>query len=473
MPEAAPDSPPIDEAAGGDFLADLVRVQCRIAPAEAGAMVRLSGGSAAQVVAAHPRLNGRPPDWLSAALRSAGDQPASIISVPTAIGDRAVALLRLAGDPKQGGELGYGAYLLPSGADDSEAALALERLGISGSLVELFGLRHRAASQAGELARRRRLLECVAAVGEHDALAPAVFALVNHAASVFACERAALGLACGGVIRLEAMSHAEKIVRATDAARRLEAAMEECLDQDEEIIHPEPPGSGAICRAVRELAARSSGSAMSVPLRSGGVPFGVLTLERASPFNQEDVEDARLLADLVAGPIALLDRRGRSLGAMLLIELRRAAAAIVGPRHTGKKLLAIGIVALLFFGALATGERRVPAPFRLESAPEGGLRAVLYVPERDAARVAAGQRAAMLAPARPGERFACEIQEVGSAAERLDGRVVLPCRARLVAPPEWLREGFAGEARVTVGRERYLSVWFGPLVDRVRAALWL
>jgi hypothetical protein len=97
---------------------------------------------------------------------------------------------------------------------------------------------------------------------------------------------------------------------------------------------------------------------------------------------------------------------------------------------------------------------------------------VLYVPERDAARVAAGQSAAMLAPARPAERFSCEIEEVGSAAERLDGRVVLPCRARLVAPPDWLREGFEGEARIAAGRERYLTLWFGPLVDRARAALW-
>lgn len=391
---------------GAAFLADLLRVQCRTAPAESGAMVHLSSGAPPRLIAAHPAMNGALPAWLNAAVqiiasRGMGHEGAGLIAVSDAGGPRDVAVLRLAGDPNAGGDLGFGLYLLPP--RDVDPAVALERLGVSGALVELYGLRERAAAQADELGRRRRIIETAAATGAHERFAAAAFALVNGAASAWACERVALGVSRRGTVQLDAISHAEKIVRAADAARRLELAMEECLDQDEEIAWPAPADAAPIARAARDLAEHGRVAVVSIPLRREGSPFAALTLERAEerPFAPGEIEDLRLLADVVAGPLAVLHERGRSAGATLWNETKRLARAAVGPRHTGAKLAAAAALAFALFITFVHGERRIGATFRFEPsarrvivAPfDGTIREVLVEP---GASVAAGQALARL-----------------------------------------------------------------------------
>ncbi|HVZ93331.1 MAG TPA: HlyD family efflux transporter periplasmic adaptor subunit [Phycisphaerales bacterium] len=400
-------------AGGTDFLSDVLRVQCRIAPAEAGAMVRLRGDAPPEVIASHPPLNGTAPAWLGRAVEtlvrdSRAGERVRLMQIASPEGVRPVALLRVAGDPRAGADLGFGVYLLragEAGGDETDTTLSLERLDLSSTLIELFALRQRVELQAVELERRRRVLEVVAAVGAHETFDAAGLALVNAVAGAWRCARVTMGVrrggGVGGMIRLGAMSHAEKVVRSTDTARLIEMAMEECLDQDEEISVPAvtdgagTAGARFISRAAEQLSKQTASAVLSVPLRRGGEsgagePFAVLTFERPlnEPFTAGEVEDARLLADLTAGLLAVMHERGRWIGATLAVEARRGARTVVGPRYTGAKIVAVLLVGFLLFITFVHGDRRVAATFRLEAARkrvipapfEGTIREVLVQP---------------------------------------------------------------------------------------------
>ncbi len=344
---------------------------CGAGPAEAAVVVHLTPTGTPEPLLGAPPLEpgAATPEWLLDAIRRAG---------PIGVGDR--SLVRSA-EPEQPPVLivvlGRGAdkstvvvgYLLFPG--DPDPALTSERLAIMAAGLQAADARREIARQAGEIERLRKSATTLVHVADQDRFEGAAIALCNHVAAEWGCERVSLGVTAGHDIRVAAISHTEKIVRKATIVRELEAVMEECLDQDVEIVHPSDSASApTITRDTSEFASRYGPVAIvSVPLRRDGRPWGVLTLERSPDRAIElaDIAALRLLADAVTGQLWIAHRHRRWFGASLAGGVREAGSWVVGPRHTWAKLTAIALAGAAIFFALVPGTYRVQGSSRIEA----------------------------------------------------------------------------------------------------------
>ena len=215
-------------------------------------------------------------------------------------------------------------------------------------------------------------LALTSAVNDHDHFLAAAMAFCNELAARFACERVSLGLLHGRYVQLAAMSHTEKFSRKMQMIQLIEAVMEECLDQDIEVLVPPPASAEFVCRGARELSDRGTPrlAVLSLPLRRDGKVLGAVCVERAGdlPFAPAQVETLRLACDLCTVRLLDLRRADRWIGAKAASSVRAGLAAIVGPRHTWAKLAAVLLIAAGIYVGVASGDYRVDAPFAFQAA---------------------------------------------------------------------------------------------------------
>jgi biotin carboxyl carrier protein len=244
-----------------------------------------------------------------------------------------------------------------------DAAFWAELLPLIADTPEIYQQNLSAARNRFESARMQEALDVLAIVNQQPKFAPASMALVNELTSRLEAERACLGWVKAPYVRVLALSGTEKFERKMQILQTLEAAMEECRDQDEELLWPAPTSSQAIYHD-HEAYARDSGSdcLISVPLRCQGESVGVLTLEREKkPFTQEEAWGLRVIADQVAPRLKDLRHQSRWFGARWATSWRRGLAGLLSPRHTWLKTGAIVGSAVLLFCLL------VPLPYRVSS----------------------------------------------------------------------------------------------------------
>ncbi|MBM4018600.1 MAG: HlyD family efflux transporter periplasmic adaptor subunit [Planctomycetes bacterium] len=360
-----------------EFLANLLAVQCQIGAAEAGAILRPGASGAPELLAAFPPVapGATAPVWLARAAElfaeTAGARATAVKALHAAedlYGQAARRHLILV--PLRGGEgvRGVEAFLVET-RDAAVLAAARERLELTVSLLSLYEMRLALGRRQTDLRRLRAALETLAVINEQDKFAGMAMALANDMASRWQCDRASLGILKGRYVKLRAMSHTEKFSRKMKIVQDIEAAMEECLDQDVEITFPSSPDATFISRAAGELSRRHGPTAvLALPLRHGGRPSAVLLLERPAdrPFAADEVESLRLTADLATARVVNLEEHARWFGARAASGLRKAAAAAVGPKHTWIKLAVLAIVGVAAFALFAQGEFRVEAPFVFE-----------------------------------------------------------------------------------------------------------
>ncbi|MGB2824990.1 MAG: HlyD family efflux transporter periplasmic adaptor subunit, partial [Phycisphaerae bacterium] len=256
-------------------------------------------------------------------------------------------------------------------ADPGAMAADVRQMEAQVPALGLYGLLVAAGDPRGAVPRLAPAMATLTAVNEHERFLAAAMAFCNELASRWRCERVGVGFLKARYVELLAMSHTEKFSRKMQAVQLIEAAMEECLDQDVEIAFPAGDEADFVSRDARELSAQGGPTAvLSLPLRKAGRVAAVVTMERAldSPFDDEEVESLRLTCELCAPRLADLRGRDRWIGAKAADGLRGGLAALVGPRYTWMKLLAVLLVAGGLYVGLATGEYRIEAPFVLEAA---------------------------------------------------------------------------------------------------------
>jgi hypothetical protein len=358
------------------FLVNLLAVQCHLGPASSGAIMRPQERQV-EVLATYPPLESEsePPAWLSQAVESC----AGVLSegVPTvrslrdahdlygAPARRHMVMLPLVGG---GSVRGVEAFLVDS-PDAQLVADCRDRLELTTSLLSLYEMRLTLQRRQGDMRRLRIAMETLSAVNEHDRFGGSAMALCNELASRCESDRVSLGFVKGRYVHIKAMSHTEKFSRKMKLVQDIEAAMEECLDQDLEVVTPSSEQATFVNRAATELAKRHGPTTvLSLPLRRGGEAVGVLTLERPTdkPFSIEEVEALRLTCDLVTARLTNLHEHDRWFGARMAAATRKGLAAAVGPKHTWIKAAALLIVGLILFAVFAKGEYQADAQFALE-----------------------------------------------------------------------------------------------------------
>jgi multidrug efflux pump subunit AcrA (membrane-fusion protein) len=233
-----------------------------------------------------------------------------------------------------------------------------------------------------ELERLKASMETLSAINTPAHFMAAAMALCNEMASRWQAERVGLGILKGRYVRLLALSHTEKITRNMQLVQDIEGAMEECLDQDVEIIIPPPKEASFVYRLSENLSAKHGPSAIiSLPLRRERVAikernderFGnvvaVLTVERKveKPFTLQEIEALRLTCDLFTARLIDLYEHDRWAGAKALRATRKGLAWVVGAKHTWAKVAAIAVSGFLAFACLVDGTYRVESPFTFQA----------------------------------------------------------------------------------------------------------
>ena len=360
------------------LLARLLAIQCRRAGAISGALLRLDENGSAKVLAVHPPLQpgSAKAAWIQKAeapgrqVMASGKSaviPETVPSGPQGPVPQYLILIPL----KSGKEIrAVAAFVVPA-RSRPKLLSAEERLKTTALLLDHLELKltveeHRQATRRLHLA-----LDVVSVVNKSKHFLGAAMSLCNELAQRTGCSRVSLGFLEGRYVRLQAMSRTDTFRRQMKLIQDIEAAMEECFDQDVEILFPALPDASYVSRAAEKLSeSHGPAAVLSMPVRQNGEGAAVMTLERPpdQPFNKiEEIEAVRLACDLCAPRLIELRENDRWFGARAASWSRKKLAALLGPQHTWMKVTALCIFLFAVFAVFAKGGYRIEAPFVFEA----------------------------------------------------------------------------------------------------------
>lgn len=370
------------------FLRTLLQMQVQVVEAFGGAILRVTDDGYVEAVAAQPPLvaNATPPVWMATGAEMAGEVISAgrtlirpLHSPDDLYGQAPQEHLVLV--PLTGGKRSRGVAVFALGAHPKKSlAERVERLELIVALMSLHELRLGMLRRQNDLARLRVAMDVLSSTNAHSRFQAAVMSLCNEMATRWQSDRVSFGVLEGRYVKLKGMSGTEKFNRKMKLVQDIEAAMEECLDQDLEILAPADDKATYVSRAGAELARKHGPSnVICFPLRREGKPVAVVCVERASdrPFDLAELETMRLTVELNTARLMDLHDTDLWFGKRMGKASRKALAAVVGPKHTWMKVAAVAVMVFLlvmFFGKgqyTAEGDMTietevmqvVPAPF--------------------------------------------------------------------------------------------------------------
>jgi len=356
------------------YLHELIAALCRHAQAGRAVVMRPGEQNRVEILAAYPPLGGAGAgvDWIAPAVDAARkvltsgeaamvpensenprQDPIVLIPVPNGKSVRAVAAFQV------------------QALSPQELARCRERLELTPFLLDHYELRLALGQRHGAIDRLRLVLDVLASVNRSERFQSVCMALCNEMATRLRCQRVSLGFLDGRYVRVQAISHTDTFRREMKLTQDIETAMEECLDQDVEVIYPAAPNASYASRATAQLAVQHGLAAvLSLPLRRNGEVFAVLTLERPleRPFGAlPEVETIRLTGDLCAPRLFEMHARDRWFGARAASWARGKLGVLLGPEHTWMKVGACAALVLALFLTFAKGDYRIDASFIFEA----------------------------------------------------------------------------------------------------------
>ena len=351
------------------FACLLLAERCQISGAEAGAVFSFDRQTkAASAIAFFPSIDdSERPEWMDLAAQAVIGTPFSLLPrLLKGQGASPVVLVPLRVDESSGLEE-YACFAL--GPDQSPAIKQiLCALGECCDLWQCFFIRKQ--TQEAEDTISKPVLAILAEVNATDKFKEAAMAFCNELAGAFDCDRASVGFLDGRYVKIAAVNHAEKVGRKMDLPRLLELVMEECLDQDTEVIYPSQPGASAINRAQAELVRRfGSGLVLALPLRKGEDLVGAVVLERneTEPPTAQDLMQLRLVSDLATPRLSEMKERDKWFGARLAASLKKTLTWAVGPKHTLAKVIGLSLSIFIILSLAVRITDRVDATFTLKA----------------------------------------------------------------------------------------------------------
>lgn len=229
--------------------------------------------------------------------------------------------------------------------DFTEAAAreSLARLDLIADTAALYQQSLAARQAASDVQKFAAVLDLLAPVNAATDFFPAALGLCNGVATSFRSARVSLGWLEHGYIRLRAISRTEKFDRRMAAAQALELVMEECFDQDLEIVWPHSGEFAAVTREHEKFCVeQKSGNVCSIPLRLDGNAVAVLMCERPdAAFSETELQQLRLCADQVVRRLDDLKKNERWFGARWASAAQDHLKKWFGPERAWQKLAAI------------------------------------------------------------------------------------------------------------------------------------
>ena len=276
-----------------------------------------------------------------------------------------VAAVRL--DLKGAQDVGIVAVLL-SEFSEAPAREAFIKLQFAADVPGSFQLNQTVRQAKADVEKLAVASDVMVCVNREKRFMAAAMTFCNALATHFHCEKVSLGWLENGYVRMRAISRTEKFVRQMGAVQSLEAAMEEALDQDDEVIWPEREGSTVVTRDHAKCFVDQKTNVCSLPLRADGKAVAVITCERQDvPFSNTEILQLRVCCDQAAPRLVDLKHYDRWLGARFATWCRSQFAKLLKPEHTWAKVLGLVVAALIAALFLVKVTYRVEGDFSLRS----------------------------------------------------------------------------------------------------------
>lgn len=365
------------DAPPGEFLTELLVAQCRYAGADAGVILRAGKENRTEVIAAHAvGGNGTVPAWIGRAekpFRKALQRVETVIvhESPADSGNSKQQWNIVVIPIEQQGSVRAAAAFRIRGENPRKFLVGHARLEMTPLLLNQRELQLTQGIHLETAHRLRRVLEVLDAVNRPARFLEAAMVFCNELAAWLGCSRVSLGFLHGRCVQVRAMSHTDTFSRKMQVVQAIEAAMEECLDQDLEVVHPAEPDSIVTHRAAATLSESHGPSAvLSLPIRRDGDVAAVVTLERLidRPFGQvTEIEALRLICDLCASRLLDMRHNDRWLGARMAAEARQKLGSLLGYEHTWLKLCAALVFVLGVLLVTVKGEYRINTNFTFKA----------------------------------------------------------------------------------------------------------
>jgi multidrug resistance efflux pump len=261
------------------------------------------------------------------------------------------------------------ATFLLRNATEQQANEALVRVQLSADTPFAYLLNLSTTQARGESDKFAASIDVITLLNAEKKFLGAAIALCNAVETRYNCDRVSLGWLERGYIRMKSISRTERFDKNMAAVKAMEMMMEECLDQDEEIVVPAPEKATFVCRDHEKFSKQNSAvNICSIPIRVDGKPLAVLTCERqARPFTAAELQQLRLAGDQAARRLSDLHEREGWFGARLTRTARVQCAKVLGPEHTWAKVAAIAGTMALFVLFFIPFNYRVQGNFILKS----------------------------------------------------------------------------------------------------------
>jgi multidrug resistance efflux pump len=362
----------------GDFLTELLVAQCRHANADAAVILRAGKDNRTEVLALYSATggNGTAPAWIDRAekpFRTVMQRVETVIvrEGPAPNGNGMPQWYLMVIPIAHQGNVRAAAAFRVRGEDARKFLVSHARLETTPLLLSHRELQLTMKTHLETMHRQRRVLEVLDAVNRPTRFLEAAMAFCNELATWLGCSRVSLGFLQGRRVQVRAMSHTDTFSREMQVVQAIETAMEECLDQDLEVVHPVAAASIVSNRAAAGLSESHGPSAvLSLPIRREGDVAAVVTLERHTeqPFDRlAEIEAIRLICDLCASRLLDLRDNDRWLGARLAAEARQQLGSLLGYEHTWVKLCAAMVFLMMVLLVTVKGEYRIKTPFTFKA----------------------------------------------------------------------------------------------------------
>jgi multidrug resistance efflux pump len=358
------------------FLTNLLAGQCLCGDIQEGAILNKNTQNGIDVLAIFPlqKQGTPPPEWLLEAveiLRNIDNLESTCVEPLNASDDQSHQTEHIAIVPLKIGGLNNAAVAMKVSPGEN---LSLEqKVSQAELIIAMLNSTHALAANSidkQKLTQVTQAMEILSAVNQQQKFVSAAMSFCNENAARWQCERVSLGIHKSRYVQIAAISHTEDFSRKMKLAQDIESAMEECLDQDIEVLYPAEENAAYIWRSTKRLSQNNDKQAvLSVPIRTNGDVFAVLTLEKPNgeEFGPEQIEAIRLTCELCAARLKNLFEYHRWFGATLALKSRNLLASFLGPKHTFAKIAAILIMLAIVFLTFAKGQFRPKAPFVIEA----------------------------------------------------------------------------------------------------------
>lgn len=261
--------------------------------------------------------------------------------------------------------------------------------------LELYFRRRQNSQDRELLSKLETSVDLLAKVLSDENIEGASMRLVTELSSKFSCERVSLGFVVGGRVKIHSLSHSAEFSKRMNLIRAIGSAMDESIDQRQEIIYPPLDESRIQIHIDHEVLAREYGasSILTVPFFLAGEYTGAITLERAGGdcFSADEIAACKSIATLAGAAIEEKRLNDRLLIVKIWASFKDQLEKMFGRKFLTRKVVALALIIIVVFFSIAESDYRISA----DSVLEGSVRRVVASPLSgyiDKAYIRAGDR---------------------------------------------------------------------------------